>query len=95
MKLLTIEYQKGHTSYEERAQFLVFKNWGGGHRAPVAPLFRSPWPQLSYQFDSSAELRQNRQSCTHVKLMSWNSHVQDLVFLQIVNSKHSQSLRLI
>ena len=30
IKLLTIEYQKGHTSYEERAHFLVSKNWGGG-----------------------------------------------------------------
>ena len=30
MKLLTVEYQKGHTSYEERAHFLVFIKWGGG-----------------------------------------------------------------
>ena len=35
IKLLTIEYQKGHASYEERAHFLVFKKVGGGHRAPV------------------------------------------------------------
>ena len=42
MKLLTVEYQKGHTSYEERAHFLVFIKWGGGQRAQaVHPLFRS------------------------------------------------------
>ena len=28
IKLLTIEYQKGHTSYEERECFLVFKKVG-------------------------------------------------------------------
>ena len=31
IELLIIEYQKGHTSYEERAHYLVF----GGHRALV------------------------------------------------------------
>ena len=35
MKLLTVEYQKGHTSYEERAHFLVFKQWGGGGSMPM------------------------------------------------------------
>ena len=39
IKLLTIEYQKGHTSYEERAHFLVFKKVGG-HRAPDPPVPR-------------------------------------------------------
>ena len=28
IKLLIIEYQKGHTSYEERAHFLVLKKVG-------------------------------------------------------------------
>ena len=36
IKLLTIEYQKGHTFCDERAHFLVF-NKVGGHRAPVPP----------------------------------------------------------
>ena len=36
IKLLIIEYQKGHTSYEKRAHFLVFKKVEG-HRAPVPP----------------------------------------------------------
>ena len=41
IKLLTIEYQRGHTSYEERAHFLVFKKWRGAPY-PSAPLFFSP-----------------------------------------------------
>ena len=41
IKLLTIEYQKGHTPYEEWAHFLVQKVEGGGHRAPVPP-FHGP-----------------------------------------------------
>ena len=36
IKLLTIEYQKGHTSYEERTCLLVFKKVGGA--CPSAPL---------------------------------------------------------
>ena len=33
---LTLRYQEGHTSYQERVHFLVFKK-GGGHRTPVPP----------------------------------------------------------
>ena len=40
MKLLTVEYQKGHTSYEERAHFLVFIKGGGQRAQAVHPLFR-------------------------------------------------------
>ena len=42
IKLLTIEYQKGHTSYKERAHFLVFKKVGGGAPCPSAPLVPRP-----------------------------------------------------
>ena len=38
IKLLAIEYQKGHTCYEERAYFLVFNKRGGG-TVPQCPLF--------------------------------------------------------
>ena len=35
IELLIIEYQRGHTSYEERAHYLVFeKVWGCGGGAP-------------------------------------------------------------
>ena len=37
IKLLTIEYQEGHTSYEERARFHV-----GGGRAPEPPCSAAP-----------------------------------------------------
>ena len=36
IKLLIIEHQKGHKSYEERAHFLVLKK--GGHRTQVPSL---------------------------------------------------------
>ena len=46
IKLLIIEYQKGHTSYEERAHFLVLKK-----RAPVpSPLSRPQFPCNGCQF---------------------------------------------
>ena len=38
IKLLIIEYQEGHTFYEERAYFLVFKKVGGTVPQPP-PLF--------------------------------------------------------
>ena len=39
IKLLAIEYQKGHASHDERAHFLVFKKVGG-HRAQRHPVPR-------------------------------------------------------
>ena len=48
IKLLTIEYQKGRTSYEERAHFLVFKKKG-----PLCPppIPRPLNPSFSFQYD--------------------------------------------
>ena len=43
IKLLTIEYQKGHTSYEERAHFLVFKKVGN-NVPQCLPCFTAPCP---------------------------------------------------
>ena len=42
IKLLIIEYQKGHTPCEERAYFLVFTKVGG--TVPQCPLPCSPDP---------------------------------------------------
>ena len=42
IKLLIIEYQKGHTPCEERAHFLVFKKSRG--TVPQCPLFCSAAP---------------------------------------------------
>ena len=42
IKLLIIEYQKGHISYEERAHFLVFKKVGGGAPCPSVPCVPRP-----------------------------------------------------
>ena len=52
IKLLIIECQKGHTSYEEREHFLVFKKVEG-HRAPVPPLFRGPCVENLYGFQKN------------------------------------------